>query len=136
MKKHVSHILTLVLVTGVLSAVWSFQYVSPAEWGTYFKAQLNVGQTASVEENPMNKIAQELKNREEELDEREAELTKKEEFLIREIAEEQERRNMYIVGALIVVVVTVLMNFILDWKREEREEGMLRKILRRTNSNE
>lgn len=134
MKKHISHILTLALIVFSITAIWSFQYVSPLEWGKYFRAQFNIGQTARVEENPMNKLAQELRNKEEELDEREAELSRKEEYLVQEIKEEQEKRNKIVVYMFTTIAVLMLINFLWDWKRSEKEQKDVKTIWQKLNN--
>ena len=133
MRKHIPQLVLISFMALSISGIWAFRYVAPMEFAGYFKAQL-VGQGAEVEENPFNKLAQQLEQKEEELEEREVELNRREEFLVQEIQEEQQRRNTIILGIVIVTVFIVLLNFFFDWKREKREEGMLRKILRKINA--
>lgn len=133
MKKHISQFVLVAFLGLSIAGIWAFQYVPAGEFAGYFKAQL-VGQGAEIEVNPFNKLAQQLEQKEEELAEREVELNRREEFLVQEIQTEQQRRNTIILGIVVVTVIIVLLNFFLDWRREKREESVLRKILRKTDS--
>lgn len=134
MKQHIPQIALVGFMVLALTGIWAFQYVPAGEFTGYFKAQL-MGQSASVEENPFNRLAQQFEEREKELEQKEVELNRKEEFLLQEIQDKQERRNQIVIAAVIVIGLIVFLNFFMDWRREKREEGLLRSILSRMKSN-
>ena len=83
-----------------------------------------VGILVGVQETPINKLAQELTNYEVELNNRETTLNERETVIIYE-EEQSETIEKYVFVAIFIgllVLVLVMLNFYLDWKRV-KEKG-------------
>lgn len=79
-----------------------------------------VGMYASVEPNEYNTLAQQIKEKQEELDTREKKITEKE--LLSEQQEIPKRDSVAIIYITLIgllLLVLVLLNFILDWRRRK-----------------
>ena len=78
-----------------------------------------VGILVGVQETPINKLAQELTNYEVELNDRETILNERETSIIRE-EEQSKTTEKYVFVSIIIgilVLILVMLNFYLDWKR-------------------
>ncbi len=79
-----------------------------------------IGMYASIEPNEYNLLAQQLDERVKELDEKEAELKEQERQLVEEIERENDAKAVvYITAIGSLLLVLVLLNFYLDWKRRK-----------------
>ncbi|MFH0892553.1 MAG: hypothetical protein V1867_07330 [Candidatus Falkowbacteria bacterium] len=96
--------------------------LNPVDLGKFVGAKVGsaIGMSISVPENPINKLALELKQKEEGLDQRERELNEREKELARSSAWND---NMYLFmgGGIVVLFFLVLMNFYLDMRRRKAE---------------
>ncbi len=97
--------------------------VNPVSVSKFFGAKLGaaVGMSTSVPENPFNKLASQLKEKENALSVREQELNEREKTL------EPGQNNNYLVTILglgiVVLFALVLLNYYLDYKRRQRNEN-------------
>jgi len=95
--------------------------VNPVSVSKFFGAKLGsaVGMSTSVPENPFNRLAVQLKEKENKLIEREQELDKREQNLGSKV------NNDYLVAVLgigiIVLFGLVLLNYYLDYKRKQKD---------------
>ena len=97
--------------------------LNPVDIGKFIGAKLGsaVGISTSVPENPYNKLAKDLRDKEDELDLREQELFEKEKALG---SGGQKDFLVIAMGAGIIVLFTlVLLNYYLDYKRRKNEEN-------------
>jgi hypothetical protein len=78
-----------------------------------------VGVTTSVEPNQYNTIAEQLKNKEEELERREMGLQDLESNTIVG-TQKADRLLQYLLGISSILLLLILYNFILDWRRGQR----------------
>jgi len=96
--------------------------LNPVDVGKFVgaKAGSAIGMSISVPENPINKLALELKQKEERLDQREKDLNDREKELVRSSAWND---NMYLFmgGGIVVLFVLVLANFYMDIRRRKLE---------------
>lgn len=112
---------TTVLILFLFS--WRFYHVNPLDVTHYMVARIGstTGTSAEVPENPYNTLAQELREREEELDERE-------EVLLQTL-EERDRENRFISNLILISIVTlfllVLFNFYLDYRTRKEERVLI-----------
>jgi len=99
--------------------------LNPVDLSKFIGAKVGsaIGMTISVPENPINKLALELKQKEAGLNEREQDLNEREKALAKASALND---NLYIFmgGGIIVLFILVLMNFYLDYKR--RKSGAIK----------
>jgi len=111
----------------ILFAALSCVGVKPLDISAFFGAKIGnaVGLSVGVEENPFNKLALQLKEKEDALNEREAKLNKIESEL-KETGISRQDKLIYGMGVGILVLFSlILINFILD-HRERREENIVK----------
>lgn len=96
--------------------------LNPVDLGKFVGAKMGsaIGMSISVPENPINKLALELKEKEAGLNDREKELNDREKELARTGALND---NMYLFmgGGIVILFFLVLMNFYLDYRRRKLE---------------
>ncbi len=101
---------------------WQFYDVDPLDATRYLAARVGsaTGTEVEVSENPYNTLAQQLREREEELDEREA--------VLLETLEERESDNRVVsnlmLGLILVLFVLLFINFYLDYSTRKEELGV------------
>ncbi|MEA3449476.1 MAG: hypothetical protein U9Q85_00620 [Patescibacteria group bacterium] len=123
MFKHIIHFIHSIRIVLFALIVLSFLHiadVNPISMSYFLGAKFGsaIGMSTSVPENPMNKLALQLKAREAELDEREQNLLKHEV----ELSKNREQILLYgIAGGIAVLFLLILLNFYLDAKRRRRE---------------
>ncbi len=78
-----------------------------------------VGVTTSVEPNQYNTLAEQLKNKEEALAQRERGLQASESKTIAS-SQKTDRLLQYLLGISGVLLILILLNFLLDWRRGQR----------------
>ncbi len=96
--------------------------LNPLDLSRYYGARFGsaVGMSMSIPENPVNKLALELSNKEKSLADREADLRKREEGLAKQ--PNNDRLVMILLGAgIILLFVLIIINFYLD-RRYRRKE--------------
>lgn len=110
----------------ILGFSWINYQANPVDIFVYFGAQAGetVGMSAGVPENPFNKVAQQLKEKEEELQQREELLTERElELREKNFSEEGEMILLMILSVTTTLLFLVLLNFYLDFKNREPLQG-------------
>jgi tetrahydromethanopterin S-methyltransferase subunit G len=100
-----------IIATGILSL-----YMSGVGGGMIRQLGAVVGMYAGVEPNQYNLLAQQLDERSRELDAREAELAQQE-VLIKETVGQERTSIVYATAIGFLLLLLVLLNFYLDWKR-------------------
>jgi hypothetical protein len=97
--------------------------LNPIDIGRYIKAELgfaqDVGMSTSVPENPFNKLALELKQKESNLNSREQELNKKEANLNDTW---QPKLMVVLATGIIVLFLLILINYYFDFTRRREEK--------------
>jgi len=123
-KKTVKHIhkFRILFFAFILFSFLSTYGVSPFEYSKYlgarFSSAVGVGSSASVPENPMNTLAMQLKEKQDDLNIREKQLDKREADIE---SANYILENKLIWGMLIGIIVLfllIIINFILDWRRK------------------
>lgn len=112
-----------------MAIVFSFFYlaeINPIDLGSFLGAKFGsaIGMNISVPENPVNKLALELKERESDLERREQDL------MARELAAYKNRERYLLYGIALGIVVLFFLiaaNFYLDIRRQKREQKDLQK---------
>jgi len=79
-----------------------------------------VGMSVGVAENPFNKLALQLEEKEKILEEKEIELNKKEAELNKESILDNDSLLLFSAGGILVLLVLILINFYLDYKRRKQ----------------
>lgn len=112
-----SHLLLLLsLLLLVVSTAFLFR-----EYLLRLPQAANVGMYAVVEETEMNKLAQEITEKEQELETREQELQKREAALeTRFVASRDQTALIYTTLIGLLLLALILLNFLLDAKREAK----------------
>lgn len=100
-----------IIAVGILSL-----YMSGVGSGMVRQLGAVVGMYAGVEPNEYNLLAQQLDERSKELDAREAHIAQQE-ILIREGDNSEKTSIVYATAIGLLLLVLVLFNFYLDWKR-------------------
>lgn len=103
-------------------AFFYFLGTNPIQLGRYIGARFGdaVGLSVSVPENPFNKLALDLKEKEDRLAQMERELSVRKQAL----DETGPDRLIIILGATIFILfVLILLNYYLDYKRRKRDAG-------------
>ena len=91
---------------------------NPLDIGRYFGAQFSqaVGMSVSIPDNPFNKLAIQLKDKEKNLNERELALINREKSLSN--TDKFQNRIIYAVGiGMIILLILIVVNFFLDYQR-------------------
>lgn len=100
--------------------------LNPLDVSRYFGARFSdaIGMSVSIPENPVNKLARELNEKEAALDEREAQIVQKEKELnkavVREVNNDFRIYFYSLAGGIILLFGLVLLNFYLDFRRRQK----------------
>lgn len=104
----------------------SFLYqlgVSPIDLGRFVGARFGsaVGMNTSVPENPINRLAMQLKEKEDRLSALEADLNEREKALNDLDLEGQNKLLMAMAAGIAILFVLLVINFYLDYRRRRKE---------------
>ena len=124
-KQHVAYVILVAIIVGSfgISAITRDDRDLSSSYNWSQLGQV-VGVAGRVAPNEVNIFAQELEERQKELDEREQELLAREQGLF------VEDRGIAIDGTMLMatvgllLLVLILLNFFLDWRRGRREKGV------------
>ncbi|MEA3398256.1 MAG: hypothetical protein U9R06_00740 [Patescibacteria group bacterium] len=114
------HTLRVFFLVFIIVAFLFVLGINPVSISKFLGAKLGsaIGMSTSVPENPFNKLALQLKEKEEKLIQREQELDAREKEL------EPQNKNEYLITALglgiIVLFALVLLNYYLDYRRKKQ----------------
>jgi hypothetical protein len=99
--------------------------LNPLDVGYFAGARIGqaVGMSISVPENPFNRLALDLKNKEERLDERERLLNEKEENLQARLNPKENFSLALMAGGIVVLFILLMLNYYFDWKRRKTIEA-------------
>lgn len=103
--------------------IFSFFYylgANPIEIGRFTGASIGsaVGITVGVPENPFNKIALQLKEKEENLNERERVLDQRETEFIN--VKNNNKQLYFIASGIVVLFILIILNFFFDYRRKKK----------------
>ena len=115
---HFVHSLRILLLILIVLSFLNISDINPVSLSYFVGAKFSsaIGMKTSVPENPVNKLALELKTREADLDAREQDILSREV----EIYKTQEQYLLYgIAGGILVLFVLILLNFYLDIRRRK-----------------
>jgi len=110
----------MIIAVGVIAAGILAVYFNSAAGGMFRQLGSVVGMYAGVEPNEYNLLAQQLDQRNKELDAREAELAQQE-VLLKESVVSDRASIVYATAIGFLLLVLVVLNFYLDWKRGREE---------------
>jgi hypothetical protein len=102
---------------------YSFSFAPPtvvAKNASLMLGSATVGMSAAVDENPFNTLAQQLVNKERELQARESALDQRE--FVLDAREAPWAVYSFIFG--LIISLLVLINFYFDWRRNRKREGI------------
>jgi hypothetical protein len=96
--------------------------LNPVDLGRFIGAKLGsaVGMSVSVPPNPINKLALELRDREDELDNREQALNQRELDLASRPGLKSDLLTQFILVGIITLFILILLNYYLDYKRRKK----------------
>jgi hypothetical protein len=99
--------------------------VSPVDTAYFFGAKVGqaIGMSVGVPENPFNKLALDLKEKEDRLAARENALDERERQLSDTYLKRQERLLVGIAAGIVALLVLIIVNFYFDYRRRERPPG-------------
>ena len=112
------HNLRVVFFVFIVVAFFAYLGLNPINVGQYFGAQVGsaVGMSVDIPENPFNKLALQLKEKEERLDQREKELEQREQELTASGGTDNQTA-FFIASGIMVLFFLLLANFYMDWRR-------------------
>lgn len=84
------------------------------------KVGLAVGMSVGVAENPFNKLALQLEEKEKKLEQKEVELSLKEKELNKEKFFDNDKLLLFSAGGIIILFILISVNFYLDYKRKNK----------------
>jgi hypothetical protein len=116
---HAARVYFLLFIT-----VSFFYYLglNPVDVGCFIGAKMGsaVGMSVSVPENPFNRLALQLKEKEERLNQKEIELSEREKIL-REANRGQERLVIGLTVGIVILFGLIVLNYYLDYRRRSKE---------------
>jgi len=119
--KHV-HRWRVYFLLGITALFLYYAQMNPIQIGQFMGAKMGqaVGMSVAVPENPFNKLALELQEKEELLESREAELAAREASLGVN-NNTQQKLLIFVAVGIVVLLVLILINFYYDWYRQKRQ---------------
>jgi hypothetical protein len=98
--------------------------INPINLSAFFGAKFGqaIGMSVSIPENPFNKLALQLQEKENSLNQREAELNKKADDLSAEKVDNQNPLITYLMIGIIFLFILVMTNYYFDYKRRQAEK--------------
>ena len=108
----------------------SFLYylgLNPVDVGRFVGSKIGsaVGMSISVSENPFNKLALQLKEREEGLDEREEALAVREIELNKQAQADNNPAIIFLLAGVAVLFFLIILNYYLDYRRRKKDKRQL-----------
>ena len=115
------HKLRIYLFAFIVLGFFVVAGLNPIDIGSYVGAGFGkaVGMSVAIPENPFNKLALDLKNKENILNERELALSEKEKDLQSQASTNNNLSIVLMAGGIVVLFFLVLLNYYLDWKRKK-----------------
>lgn len=119
------HRLRILVLCFLIVGFFYYLGESPIQLGQYLGARFSsaVGMSVSVPENPVNKLALELQQKENSLTQKEQELNAREQALNESNNNRQSTLIMVLGAGIAVLFVLVILNYILDYRRRRREKN-------------
>ena len=98
--------------------------LNPVDVGVFFGAKFSsaIGMSTKIVENPFNKLALDLMNKEEKLNQIEEELNIREVNLNNTSKSSQSLLLWLLIAGIFILFILVFVNFILDYKRKSKEK--------------
>jgi len=111
----------IVVIIGFFAAAG----IDPIDVGVFYGAKfgLAVGMSTSVADNPFNKLALDLKNKENDLSRREAALDTREALLSERYGQEQAVLLRTIAAGIVFLFILIIINFIFDYQSRKNEKN-------------
>ena len=106
----------------MLVSHWFFLGIAFSNSGQKIGQQIGsvVGMYASIEPNEHNILIQQIKDKQEELEMREKDLAEKEILLVQQETLERNRTTIIYISVIgILLLLLILLNFVLDWRRRK-----------------
>lgn len=99
--------------------------INPVDVGIFYGTKIGsaVGMSSSVAENPFNKLALDLKNKENSLSQKEQALNAREAVLNSQIGSNQAVLLWVIIAGILILFILIIINFILDYRRRKNEKN-------------
>lgn len=119
--KHI-HRWRVYFLLGITALFLYYAQLNPLRIGQFVGAKMGqaVGMTTSVPENPFNKLAAQLEEKQDSLDAREAALDAREADLATG-SSTQQKLLLFVAIGIVVLFVLILLNFYYDWHRQKRQ---------------
>ncbi|MFC1678492.1 hypothetical protein ACFLZ9_02005 [Patescibacteria group bacterium] len=115
------HNLRMFFLLFIIASFFYIYSINPIDLGKFLGAKFGhaVGVSTSVPENPFNKLALELKEKEDRLNQREEILTKKELELNSLINIGENKLVLFLIAGILVLFILVIFNYYLDYRRRK-----------------
>lgn len=124
--KEVWNYFLVLTIASIFSFFLFFLFLNPISLNSIFKGAITsaseMGSSATVPYNPINRIAMQLDAKEKELDQRENILKEIEEGILKRNSVFYNRFLLVVLVVLVILVILVLVNFYFDYKRAEESE--------------
>jgi hypothetical protein len=122
------HDLRIIFLLLIIFGFFGVVGINPVNLSQFLGAKFGqaIGMSVSIPENPFNKLALQLKEKEERLNAREAELAKRENVLTTSgvPAGNQDKLVFYLMIGIIILFILVVANYYLDYKRRQKEYNL------------
>jgi hypothetical protein len=119
------HSLRIVFLVFIICGFFGVVGINPVNLSEFLGAKFGqaIGMSVSVPENPFNKIALQLQEKENSLNQREIELNKRADELSAGKSDSQNPLITYLMLGIFVLFILVLANYYLDFKRRKTEKN-------------
>jgi len=120
----VIHNLRVFFLAVIVISFFFYLGVNPISLGQFVGAQFGdaVGMEVSIPQNPFNKLAAQLEEKEERLAQKEKALDKREQALAAEQTGAPKTIIWVLAAGIAVLFVLILVNYYLDWKRRKKDK--------------
>ncbi|KKQ61400.1 MAG: hypothetical protein US83_C0006G0040 [Candidatus Falkowbacteria bacterium GW2011_GWC2_38_22] len=100
--------------------------INPVDVGIFYGSKVGsaVGMSSSVAENPFNKLALDLKNKENSLSQKEQALNAREAELNSRSGLNQTVLLWVVIVGIFILFILIIINFILDYRRRKNEKNI------------
>ncbi len=119
------HSLRIIFLIFIIIGFFGVIGINPVNLSEFLGAKFGqaIGMSVSIPENPFNKLALQLQEKENKLNQREIELNKKADELSAGKTESQNPIIIYLMLGIIFLFILVMANYYFDYKRRQAEKN-------------
>ncbi|HAM88803.1 MAG: hypothetical protein US93_C0002G0049 [Candidatus Falkowbacteria bacterium GW2011_GWD2_38_42] len=120
------HQLRVYFLLAIIIVFFASAGINPVDVGIFYGSKVGsaVGMSSSVAENPFNKLALDLKNKENSLSQKEQALNAREAELNSRSGLNQTVLLWVVIVGIFILFILIIINFILDYRRRKNEKNI------------